>query len=51
MRSTVIVTDLLIYISALFALWMCNKRILKSTSLFLSLLSPALILIDYGHFQ
>lgn len=51
MRSTVFATDLLIYISALFALWLTDSGILQSSTLFLSLLSPALILIDYGHFQ
>ncbi|KAI2808937.1 Glucosyltransferase-like protein [Blomia tropicalis] len=49
MRSTVLLSDLLIYISALFCYW---KSIDNNGSFFRqSLIAPSLILIDYGHFQ
>lgn len=54
MRSTVLVTDVLIYIPAvvLYCLYLIDGSAKRKVSLLLSiLLYPGLILIDYGHFQ
>lgn len=53
MRTTVLVTDLFVYMSAVFFFWKSAqlKSALQSTYLLRSLIAPALILIDYGHFQ
>ena len=49
----VFVTDLLVYISGLFYFWKNAqlKSDTQSTYLLQSLIAPAIILIDYGHFQ
>ncbi|XP_012733523.2 dolichyl pyrophosphate Man9GlcNAc2 alpha-1,3-glucosyltransferase [Fundulus heteroclitus] len=54
MRTTVLVTDVLIYIPAVvfYCLYLTGGSAKKRVSLLLSvLLYPGLILIDYGHFQ
>ncbi|MEQ2252108.1 Glucosyltransferase-like protein [Ilyodon furcidens] len=54
MRTTVLVTDVLIYIPAvvLYCLYLTDGSAKKRVSVLLSiLLYPGLILIDYGHFQ
>ncbi|KAG0737925.1 hypothetical protein G6F57_012515 [Rhizopus arrhizus] len=54
MRSTVVVSELLIYIPAVFAFCQTlygNAYFKKYTATVLILLQPALILIDHGHFQ
>ncbi|KAI9260161.1 ALG6, ALG8 glycosyltransferase family-domain-containing protein [Sporodiniella umbellata] len=56
MRSTAIVSELLIYIPAVFVFCQTvygtsNAYVKKYTAAVLILLQPALILIDHGHFQ
>lgn len=54
MRSTVVLSELLIYIPAVFAFCQTlygNAYFKKYTATVLILLQPALILIDHGHFQ
>ncbi|KAM4738698.1 dolichyl pyrophosphate Man9GlcNAc2 alpha-1,3-glucosyltransferase [Anableps anableps] len=54
MRTTVLVTDVLIYIPAvvLYCLYLTDGSAKRRVSVLLSiLLYPGLILIDYGHFQ
>ncbi|KAG0053198.1 Glucosyltransferase-like protein [Gryganskiella cystojenkinii] len=55
MRSTVLVLELVVYISAVFVFtsrWFANKPWARQhTALILILMQPGLILIDSGHFQ
>ncbi|CAG2105674.1 unnamed protein product [Medioppia subpectinata] len=56
MRSSVLFVDLLIYFSSIYNYWsICLKPDFKprdkAVNCVISLINPALILIDYGHFQ
>ncbi|XP_054161482.1 dolichyl pyrophosphate Man9GlcNAc2 alpha-1,3-glucosyltransferase-like isoform X2 [Oppia nitens] len=59
MRSTVLAVDLLIYFTAVYNYWSIYMKGMvpevkprdKAVNCVISLLNPALILIDYGHFQ
>lgn len=54
MRYSVLVVDLLIYIPAVYWYFRSYRKTCESSSsvyIFLSLIYPGLLLIDYGHFQ
>lgn len=54
-QSPVLVVDLLLYFTAIYKYWSLSLRPIrkrdKAVNCIISLINPALILIDYGHFQ
>jgi alpha-1,3-glucosyltransferase len=53
MRATVMVSDLLIYVTAVYFVTtvLYQQKKTRSVALLMILLQPAIILIDHGHFQ
>uniref|UniRef100_H2Y783 Alpha-1,3-glucosyltransferase n=1 Tax=Ciona savignyi TaxID=51511 RepID=H2Y783_CIOSA len=51
MRCTVIVADIIVYYSAVWAIWRFSHKAFSNVGFILAMFYPGLILIDHGHFQ